>query len=122
MTPAQVALFDSKTLNRAIAEEQGYSILPTVGGPDSVSYECNEHGITHGVDYLNDWEHLMPLVIELGISHMSYKGSKDPDVAQFQRFSPNIFIEVIAKNRERSATQRALTECVLLVLLSNNNL
>lgn len=120
MTPVQIATLDDKVLNRAIAEAQGHSILPTVGAPNSVSYECNELGITHGVDYLSDWNFLMPLVVKLGISHLSYRQSNNPDIAQYQQFNPDILIEVIAKDKKSQAVQRALAECTLLVLLSNN--
>lgn len=62
----------------------------------------------------------MPLVVKLGISHLSYRQSNDPDIAQYQQFNPDILIEVIAKDKKSQAVQRALAECTLLVLLSNN--
>jgi hypothetical protein len=110
MTLGQVSLLSEKQLNIEIAkllkpknlvfDDDGF---PMVKNPNIEEYFY--------LNYRSDWDRLMPIVDDLGISLLNYKGCGDPTIAQFQTFEPPHLIETSNIN-----SQRSLAECCLLVL------
>lgn len=91
-------------LTRAIADALGLDVREWMNG----LYIINEDGTHSDVDYCNNWNDLMPLVVEHEISLLSVG---DEWLVTVGNFTTPRYRHPFSKN-----PQRALAECLLEVL------
>lgn len=108
MTPKQVSELSDFELNKSIAKALGFQIGHQAGSMMGIA---DGSAMGRYVDYCNNWNDLMPLVVEYEIDYLT----TNKDGKEYDAYPVDTKYKVAFGSNKN--LQRALAECLYLVLL-----